>query len=79
MRECPYCKNNMIQGRLQSGRGLRFALLSEPKEGVPKGTVSLKGHSIGSGIAGTRIDAYMCENCKFIIFDYDPAKRKTIF
>lgn len=76
MKACPYCKNNMMKGRLQSGKGMRFALLREPKEGVPEGAVGLKGYNIGSDIMGTQLDAYMCENCKFIMFDYGPKKNK---
>ena len=76
MKECPYCKNNMIKGRLQSGRGMRFALLREPKEGVPDGEVGLKGYNIGSDIMGTKLDAYMCETCKFIMFGYEQKKSR---
>lgn len=61
--KCPYCKNEMIKGKICSNGVLWWK--SETGDNVP---LNDEGGFVGR-INGSRITAFQCENCQKIIID----------
>ncbi|MBU5677685.1 hypothetical protein KQI88_14790 [Alkaliphilus sp. MSJ-5] len=67
--ECPYCRDEMDKGVIQSAREI-FWSINEKKvffiADVSNGDVSIAPF----GWNGSKAEAYLCNNCKKVIIDF---------
>ena len=68
--KCPYCGNEMINGFIQSSRGVFFATEEHSAWFLPNTSKGEFFISSNNWTAPTCVASYHCSDCKKVVIDY---------